>query len=298
MKRTAALVLATVLVTSLSTMQAAEAGKPSKPDPAPKGPSCGAKVAKDTGKPWTCTFADEFDGSSLDSRRWVPQTTAAGAPSLAGDCWVDSPDNVSVANGTLRLTSRREAAPFTCPSPLFGAYTTQYTSGSVTTRGKFDQAYGRWEIRAKFPAATVTGSHSALWLYPTYATYGAWPRSGEIDIAEFYTTYPDRVIPFIHYEEAVDDGSYTNTRCMVADPTRFHTYTLVWTTRKITISIDGATCVDHTIDAADPLTGSAPFDQPFVTYLTQSLGVGQNAFNESLTPLPLTTEVDWVHIWS
>jgi beta-glucanase (GH16 family) len=298
MRRSAALLLATVLVTALTTMQPAQAGKPAKPGPSTKGPSCGAKVTKDDGKPWTCTFADEFDGSSLDAGKWVPQTTASGAPSMAGDCWVDDPANISVASGTLRLTSRREAEPFTCPSPLFGDYTTQYTSGSVSTRGTFDQAFGRWEIRAKFPDATVTGSHSALWLYPTYASYGPWPRSGEIDIAEYYTTYPDRVIPFIHYDEAVDDGSYTNTRCMVADPWTFHTYAMVWTSQRITISIDGATCVDHVIDAADPLTGAAPFDQPFVTYLTQSRGVGPNAFGAGATPQPRTPAIDWVDVWS
>ena len=36
----------------------------------------------------------------------------------------------------------------------------------VTTYNRFSQAYGRFEIRAKFPAATVQGLQSAFWLWP------------------------------------------------------------------------------------------------------------------------------------
>jgi beta-glucanase (GH16 family) len=104
------------------------------------------------------------------------------------------------------LISRHEDAPLTCKSP-FGDFSTEYTSGSVSTRGKFSQTYGRYEFRAKFPDAKVTGSHSALWLYPYSQAYGGWPASGEIDVAEYYTKYTDRAIPYIHY---VADGSNTS----------------------------------------------------------------------------------------
>jgi hypothetical protein len=43
-----------------------------------------------------------------------------------------------------------------------------------------------------------------------------------------------------------------------------------------------------------PSTGSEPFNEPFFIALTQALGVGTNAFSSTSTPLPATTEVDWV----
>ena len=264
--------------------------------------ACGPTVRKSNGTAWACRFADEFSGSKIDGSKWVAQRTAVGGNSgNKADCWVDTPNNISVANGTLRLTSRKESVPFVCHSP-HGRYTTQYSSGSVSTWGKFQQTYGRWQIRAKFPNAKVTGSQSAIWLFPKDQAYGDWPKSGEIDIAEYYTRLPDRVIPVIHYNAlGRANRTLTNKKCMVADPWNFHVYTAEWTKTSIRIFIDSKLCVDHAIRPRGRMAAPAPFDKPFVTYLTQSLGVGQNRFRDfgrNKTPLPLRTEVDWVHIWS
>ena len=40
-----------------------------------------------------------------------------------------------------------------------------------------------------------------------------------------------------------------------------------------------------------------PFDQPFFVALTQALGVDTNVFNPATTPLPATTQVDYVRVW-
>jgi hypothetical protein len=76
----------------------------------------------------------------------------------------------------------------------------------------------------------------------------------------------------------------------------FHTYTVEWTPGLITIDYDRKRCLTHRIKAA-ALTGSAPFDKPFFLVLTQTLGIGQNPFNASTTPLPQTMEVDRVRVW-
>jgi beta-glucanase (GH16 family) len=265
----------------------------------PKAPTldCGAKVLKPNGKAWRCTFADNFNGTGLDGTKWRPLLTSASNLHGGGDCWVGNGNTIAVADGTLRLTSRREDSPFTCTKASGETFEAQISSGSVSTYGKFAQTYGRWEIRARFPEITLPGSQGALWMTPYGNTYGGWPASGEIDIAEFYSLYPDRVVPYIHYILSGPDGTETNTTCMVADPWNFHTYTLVWSSGRLVISIDVATCVDHAIHAASPLSGSQPFDKPFVVNLTQTMGMGNNAPIDG-TPLPLTTEVDYVRVWS
>lgn len=269
------------------------------PDPdtaaRPARPSCGDAVLKADGSRWTCTFADEFTGSKLDTGKWLVQLTADSGFRGGGDCVVDTPENVSVSRGRLSLTTRKEAQPFTCTNPS-GNYPSQHTSGMVTTHGKFSQTYGRFEIRAKFPASTVPGLHSALWLWPARpAKYGAWPASGEIDIAEQYSAYPDRAIPYIHYSTAAADPTVTNNHCLL-DPTAFHSYVAEWTRSTITISFDGRTCVKNSINPLAPLSAPAPFDQPFLIALTQVLGIGGNTFTGS-TPLPATTQVDYVRVW-
>ena len=100
------------------------------------------------------------------------------------ECFENSPENVSVSGGLLNLTVEQTPAPFVCPS--LPPYPTQYTSGMVTTYKRFNQAYGLFEVRAKISGTTQQGLQTSFWLYPAKLTYGPWPDSGEVDIAELF----------------------------------------------------------------------------------------------------------------
>jgi beta-glucanase (GH16 family) len=266
------------------------------PPPDPGQDACGTRLAKSTGGYWECTFSDDFDESSLDLSKWVPQRTdTSGYLNGPAACFVDNPNNISVSGGTLKLTAREEPAPIDCG----GDFTTRYTSGMVSTaQGRFSQTYGRFEVRAKVPPAQVKGLQSSLWLWPVNSTkYGSYPASGEIDIAEMFSQYPDRAIPYIHYDASAPDPNVTNTACLISNLAAFHTYTLEWTASSIKIAYDGKTCLIHTWDPASPLARPQPFDQPFFIALTQALGVGTNEFDPATTPLPATTQVDYVRAW-
>jgi beta-glucanase (GH16 family) len=266
------------------------------------GSSCGGTTLyKADGTTWVCTLDDEFNGSQLNTSLWTPQLTSQSALTGGAACFVNSPRNISVGHGMLALTVRQESQPFTCSSPG-GNFTTSYTAGMVSTWNNFSQTYGRFDVRAKFPAATVAGLQSALWLWPQRKTYGSWPTNGEIDIAEFFSQYPDRAIPTLHYtydsatvDPSTDTNIATNNYCML-DPSQFHTYSLEWSPNHISISYDGHVCLTDNYVAAAPLTGAAPFDQPFIVALSSALGIGTNAVTAS-TPLPATTYVDYVRVW-
>ncbi|UTI64276.1 glycoside hydrolase family 16 protein [Paraconexibacter antarcticus] len=291
--------LLTVLALALGAVTSAPASAAAKArPPASGGPSCGTTIYKSAGVPWTCTFDDEFSGTSLDGSKWIAQQTAnSGYTSGLTACFVNTPDNISVAGGTLNLTARKEAAPFTCTDP-YGNFTTQYTSGMVSTYGRFAQAYGRFEVRAKLPAATVAGLQESFWLWPSNpALYGPWPGSGEIDMAEVYSQYADRAIPYIHYNAAAFDPNVTNTSCFISDIAAFHSYAVEWTTSTLKVIYDGQTCLVDDWNPASPLVKPQPFDQPFIIALTQALGIGTNAFDPATTPLPATTSIDYVRVW-
>ena len=292
--RRAAAVLAAGAALLVATTVSATAA--SQPATRLSGPSCGAKIYKANGTAWRCTFSDDFNAATLDGTKWSMQQTAITGMHVGPECLVNSANNVYLSNGALHLTTRKEAAAFTCKNP-YGSYTTQYTSGGITTTGKFSQAYGRFEFRAKFPGLKVSGVQTSLWLYPTPQKYGAWPASGEIDVTEFYSQYPDRTIPYIHYNTASTSSPVTNWYCKL-NPALFHTYVAEWTTTGVTITHDKVVCLKHVFNAAAPLTSPQPFDQPFSVILTQVLGGGTNAFSATTTPLPATTDVDWVRVWS
>lgn len=271
-------------------------GSGSGPGSRPAPDACGARIPKGTGGYWACSFSDNFDGTSLDRSKWLPQQTAtSGYLNGPYACFIDSPNNISVSGGTLKLTARKEPAPFDCGKGVM----MQYTSGMVTTaQGRFSQTYGRFEVRAKFPPAQVRGLQASLWMWPVNSSkYGPYPASGELDIAETYSQYPDRAIPYIHYDSALANPNVTNTSCMISNLGAFHTYTLEWTSSFMVISYDGVPCLVHQWDPAAPLSSPQPFDQPFFFALTQALGVGTNAFDPSRTPLPATTEIDYVRAW-
>lgn len=256
---------------------------------------CGTTVLKSNGTPWVCTLADNFDGTSLNRNLWVPQTSAASGFGSQDDCYVDDRDNIAVSGGVLKLSVRKEAAAFTCRTPA-SSYSTRYTSGMVSTYTKWSQTYGRYEFRAKFPPATVKGLHGALWMWPDNPLkYGPWPLSGEIDVAEVYSLYNDRAIPYVHYWTGTP--AQTNNYCLLK-VTDWHTYTLEWTTTSLKISFDGKVCVNEPITPAAPLVTPQPFDHPFMLALTQGLGVGTNRLDPAHLPaFPATLQVDYVRVW-
>lgn len=244
----------------------------------------GGVVATQTGD-GDAAFTDEFTGTALDTSKWVVQRSATSGAKPDKACWDDYPETIQVEDGTLKL-SNVKVEPFTCQSP-YGDFQAQYKGASVSTRGKYDFTYGKVEVRAKFPTAQVPGIHSAIWLYPkSTKEYGPWPKSGEIDVVEYYTRYPDRGIPYIHYETTAKP---TSLKCLIQTPTDWHTYTVEWRADQITITYDGQACLTHKV--------GKPFDRPFFLILTQTLGIGQNAFVEGNTPLPQTMEIDRVRIW-
>jgi len=287
--------LVAVLLTLALPAAVAGCGANGDEDSAPRD-GCGTRPEKKSGDYWSCTFSDDFEGNDLDRDKWTPLTTAATGYSHSGECFVDRKKNIKVKDGTLRLTVRKVKKEFTCTGPK-GEFDTEFTGGFITTWAKFQQTYGRFEFRAKFPAAQVAGLHSALWLWPFKMTYGVWPSSGEIDVAEFFTLHPRRVIPYIHYDGDKRDKRATNTKCVVIDPFEFHEYVLEWSARRMTIFIDGKVCVDNAKWKPAGLGRPAPFDHDFYINLTQALGRFGNAFDPNSTPLPATMEVDYVRAW-
>ncbi|MFL6061368.1 MAG: family 16 glycosylhydrolase [Marmoricola sp.] len=251
---------------------------------------CGtATVLKDDGTPWVCTFGDEFTGSKLDPTKWFVQTTANSGYNAGNACYTDSTQNVTQSFGTLKLVARKTSRPTTCASPS-GSFSTNYSAGTVSTFNRFAQTGGRFEIRAKFPTSRLPGLQSALWMYPA-VTDNVWPANGEIDIAEWYSQYYDRVIPYLHYATSYLDPNATNVNCTISNVGSWHTYTLEWTPTVIRFLYDDKLCMQNSA-----IAGNYPYTKPYMIVLSQMLGVGSNA-PTSRTALPATTTVDYVHVW-
>jgi beta-glucanase (GH16 family) len=255
-------------------------------------PQCGViTYRKPDGTPWKCTFGDDFAGTKLDASKWRVMTTAEFSYGARPDCFVNSPNNVSVGGGVLTLTSRKEKSMFNCPRKGQNART-QYSAGMVSTYEKFNQAYGRWEFRAKFPNSEENGVQTSLWLWPEGASGAGWPTTGEIDVAEWYSHFNDRVIPFLHTSGTLLGGtkSTTNNFCMVDQVQNWHTYVLEWVPGSLRILYDGQLCLENN-------TQGAPFNKSYFMSMFQGYGVDRNKMS-SATPASSSAQFAWVRVWS
>jgi len=257
--------------------------------------ACGPARLKVDGTPWTCTFVDNFAGSDLNTDKWTVQRTASTGFRTGKTCYTASPKNVSVRDGLLHLVAVK-GAWFTCKNPL-GNFGTRYTGGMVGTRGNFSQTYGWFEVRAKYPAARVSGVHGGFWMYPLDLDYGTWPSSGEIDVAEWWSSDPTLVLPSLHYDGRDPDRD-SGWDCRVADVSTFHTYAVEWWRTAMRFSIDGQVCWSPSWTPEAPLVAPQPFDQPFSMIL--NMGVGTSTGTNKITwrtPYPATYVVDYAKAW-
>lgn len=127
------------------------------------------------GREWRLVWSDEFDGSRLDTARWAVEEMS-DPPNQEAQYYTSRVDddpfaNVYVHDGRLVIEARAER---------FGKR--EFTSGRVTTRGKHEFLYGRFEARMKLPSAAATWP--AFWLLGSTFAEDGWPLCGEIDIAE------------------------------------------------------------------------------------------------------------------
>jgi beta-glucanase (GH16 family) len=271
------------------TMSSRTASPAKKPAPPTQYDDCGARPAKADGTLWSCTFDDEFSGTTLDRTKWLPNTAFVTGSQSAYTCYRDDPANVNVDGGALNLTMVKLDAPASC---ALAVAPTQYMSGSVTTSRLFSQQYGRFEARMKTPAVSSPGLHEAFWLWPDdrYSTIN-WPASGEIDIAETFSAYPSIAGSYLHYDSPQSSLLLSsNAKNCAAQRGVWNTYTLEWGPSRIETFVNGKSCLVNT-------SGDPAFQKRYVINLTEAMGGA--TWNQLTDPsvLPATLQFDYVRVW-
>jgi beta-glucanase (GH16 family) len=243
------------------------------------------------------TLFDDFDGDQLDESIWEHMTGTGSAYGLG--YWGNNekqfykPENTTIRDGYLQIQVRKEQTVADNGSGTI----MNYTSSRIRTKGRFAQAYGRFEARIRIDTAEQ-GLWPAFWLLPEQNRYGNWPYSGELDIMELRGSKPYFTTAATHYYDGrhtyiSGERQYPNAMPM----TEFHVYAVEWTPTKITYYVDDEVVVSMSSWNTQVGDFPAPFDQEF--HILLNFAVGGN-FDSNLLPsdskLPATMYVDYVKV--
>lgn len=248
-------------------------------------------AAYDPGSDYQLVWADEFDGSELDTTNWNRQVEPAGRFNEEWQRYTESPENAYIENNQLVLKANHE-------SDTHGI--DQYTSGRLNTAGKQSWQYGKIVTRMKLPYGE--GLWPAFWLLGDNIDENGgdtpWPFCGEIDILELYGSKDDGVIEAnIHYADSagehgmLDPIQYKLEEGRFADD--FHVFELEWDEQQMRWLVDGNEY------ASVDITGDEfkEFHNKYFLLLNVAVGGTWAGRPDASTSFPQYMYVDWVRVY-
>lgn len=198
---------------------------------------------------FTLVWSDEFDEDELDKSKWGYEWWVT---ERKGGYWHE--DMVSVRDGNLVISAEYKDTPLENryydqwhDSINFKPYKPGWYTGIVTTRGKYEQCYGYYEVRCILPAAT--GMWSAFWMMNegVYNIDNSGKDGTEVDVFEsfYYKDYAfggDYISTGIHYDGygADSKGDTIGKSYLKNDPyAEYNTYGVEWNKDEYIFYING-----------------------------------------------------------
>ncbi|MCX2719833.1 glycoside hydrolase family 16 protein [Lentiprolixibacter aurantiacus] len=263
------------------------------------------------------TFAEEFDvDGPPNPGKWILEQ--GRGPNEDG--WGNNelqyyrPENATVSNGYLIITAKREQ--------FEGA---SYTSARMTTKGKFEQQYGRFEARMRLPYGQ--GMWPAFWMLGADIDTNPWPGAGEIDIMENKGRTPSIISAALHGPPDVcveppstegPDAYNAYLNCLQNprdgyfgdDPafkeydlvnervdTEFHVYGVEWGPQYVNFYVDDVLFKQFTPEDEE-IDGPWVFDKgPFYMLLNLAVGGNFDGPPNAETVFPQSMLVDYVRVY-
>lgn len=240
---------------------------------------------------WELVWSDEFNGAantSPDNAKWNFNvgTGVNGWGNGEYQFYTNRTNNVRLdGNGVLEITARQE-----------GFSGSNYTSGRITTQGKFAYKYGRFEAKIKTP--TGPGIWPAFWMMGENITTVSWPQCGEIDILEQKGQESHITYATIHGPNYSGGNSIGKSYALAKGRFNldYHIYAVEWTENQIDFFVNDFLFHRITKDQVEA-KGQWVFNQPFFLLLNVAVGGNYVGFPTSGTPFPQTMYVDYVRVY-
>ncbi|MBG7613304.1 glycoside hydrolase family 16 protein [Polaribacter sp. BAL334] len=201
--------------------------------------------------------------------------------------YTDRLQNIEVKNGMLHIKAVKE--------PYLGS---SYTSAKITTKGIFEQKYGRYEAKIKLPWGQ--GLWPAFWLLGDDSNGTViWPQIGEIDIMEYRGQQPTITHGSIHGPGYSAGEAITKSYTLPNDrfDTGFHIFGIEWGPNYINYYVDDV--LYNQITPSDLPKGTEWVFNDNNFYIILNLAVGGSFVGSpnTQTVFPQEMIVDYVRVY-
>lgn len=236
----------------------------------------------------TLVYSQEFDGNYSLEDNWVFEKNS-NDPDAADQLQKYNEDNVEVNGGTLKIYAKKVGS---------GQNKGDYTSSRIS--GKYSFQYGRIEVSAKLPAGEKPGIWSKIALKGENIDVVGYPKSGEIDLMEYFSYKPNETYILVHTAANIIGGNLisSNTTLETAEE-EFHTYGILWTRDSLKFYLDDTENIIYTLNRpTDATEFNWPFDQPFYLLIDMVVGgryAGAQGVDDSM--FPAVMEIDYVRVY-
>jgi len=238
---------------------------------------------------YTLVWGDEFDGPGLNAANWTEEL-GDGCPALCGwgnnqlQYYTNNSNNLFFQEGKLIIEGRAES--------IGGK---NYTSARLTTKNKKAFKFGRIDMRAL--VAMGTGYWSAFGLLPQDNVFGAWPKSGEIDIMENKGSEARTVYGTAHFGNG---PASTNIRKGYFKPFgaywgEFHVFSIEWKQDEINWYADNV--LYGSVSKADLGANNYPFNEQFYFIINLAIGGNFPGSPDANTIFPRWFMIDYIRVF-
>lgn len=178
----------------------------------------------------TMLWNDEFNGPTLNTTKWEVMHNKRRKDPTGRDAWWHSSNAYLSGTGHLVIRTSQLADG-------------SYAGACVRTKGKFERAYGYFEIKAKLQ--TQEGHWGAFWLFASSVnTVGNQGQDGtEIDVFEspYIGLGQNRMQSALHYDGygTAHQSTSKSTTDMVFNDGNWHKFGVEWTATEYKFYYDG-----------------------------------------------------------
>jgi beta-glucanase (GH16 family) len=233
---------------------------------------------------WELVWSDDFNGTAgnaPDNTKWSFDLGGGGWGNNELQVYTNNANNIKLdGSGKLVITAISSG--------------TGFTSARIKTKGKFSQAYGRFEARIKTP--TGPGIWPAFWMLGSNIDTKPWPQCGEIDIMEQKGNQSHITYGTLHGPGYSAGNSIGKSYALANGrfDTDYHIYAVEWGEDYIDFFVDNFLYQRRT---PDDVTGEWVYNQPFFLLLNVAVGGNFVGFPTTGTPFPQSMYVDYVKVY-